>query len=371
MTLKIGEKIKNLRKQQDVTQEKLAAYLNISYQAVSKWENGTALPDITLIPQIANFFGVSADELLGMKDTEETEELKKFEEIYQENRQNGKIMDNIELSRKVIEKYPRNYQWLINLAYSLTGYCNSSEQIEYGKNHGFKEETIDICKRVLDDCTVDSIRHSAIQILCYTYSELGQKHEALNLADKMPDIYICKESLLTHIYDGEEQIKQCQENLLTNIDFCAGEIFFLVNCTSLKSELTVSEKIKYFEASVTLLKTILQDAQNCLYYSLRLKQLYIELSVLWCLTQDRKNAMKYLLLAEKCVADFDKCDNIGKVQYYNSLFVNRCSFNPKSMGKNYEYSEKELLLKILKERDEFDILRDLDEFKNLKNRLKA
>ena len=56
--LKIGDKIKSLRKAQDITQEKLAAYLNISYQAISKWENGTALPDITLVPKIANFFGV-------------------------------------------------------------------------------------------------------------------------------------------------------------------------------------------------------------------------------------------------------------------------------------------------------------------------
>jgi transcriptional regulator with XRE-family HTH domain len=67
--LKIGEKIKELRKAQDVTQEKLADYLNISYQAVSKWENGLALPDITLIPALAGFFGVSADYLLGI-DTE-------------------------------------------------------------------------------------------------------------------------------------------------------------------------------------------------------------------------------------------------------------------------------------------------------------
>ena len=40
--LKIGENIKELRKAQDVTQEKLAYYLNISYQAVSKWENGVS-----------------------------------------------------------------------------------------------------------------------------------------------------------------------------------------------------------------------------------------------------------------------------------------------------------------------------------------
>ena len=57
MMLKIGEKIKELRKAQDITQDKLASYLNISYQAISKWENGTALPDITIVPKIANFFG--------------------------------------------------------------------------------------------------------------------------------------------------------------------------------------------------------------------------------------------------------------------------------------------------------------------------
>lgn len=59
--LKTGQIIKDLRKKQDVTQEKLADYLNISYQAISKWENGTALPDITLIPKIANFFGVTTE----------------------------------------------------------------------------------------------------------------------------------------------------------------------------------------------------------------------------------------------------------------------------------------------------------------------
>lgn len=96
--LKIGDKIKSLRKAQDITQEKLAAYLNISYQAVSKWENGTALPDITLVPQIANFFGVSADELLCMKEIEET--LKEYEKIYRENNRLGKMFDNIVLRQR-------------------------------------------------------------------------------------------------------------------------------------------------------------------------------------------------------------------------------------------------------------------------------
>jgi DNA-binding XRE family transcriptional regulator len=48
-----------------VTQEKLAEALNISYQAVSKWENNAALPDLSLVVPLANFFGAPIDELFG------------------------------------------------------------------------------------------------------------------------------------------------------------------------------------------------------------------------------------------------------------------------------------------------------------------
>ena len=59
----IGEKIKELRKKNDFTQEKLADYLCVSYQAVSKWENAKAAPDITFLPIMADIFGCYIDEL--------------------------------------------------------------------------------------------------------------------------------------------------------------------------------------------------------------------------------------------------------------------------------------------------------------------
>ncbi len=58
----IGIKISELRKQKSITQEELAKALKISSQAVSKWENGGE-PDISLIPSIAEFFGVTIDSL--------------------------------------------------------------------------------------------------------------------------------------------------------------------------------------------------------------------------------------------------------------------------------------------------------------------
>lgn len=63
----IGDKIKLLRKLKDITQEELSDVLHISYQAISKWENGLAQPDISTIPVIANYFGVTIDELFDFK----------------------------------------------------------------------------------------------------------------------------------------------------------------------------------------------------------------------------------------------------------------------------------------------------------------
>lgn len=65
MSISIHDKIAQLRKAKGLTQAALAADLGVSSQAVSKWENGLSCPDIQLLPQIADYFGISTDELLG------------------------------------------------------------------------------------------------------------------------------------------------------------------------------------------------------------------------------------------------------------------------------------------------------------------
>lgn len=71
--MKIGENIRNARRRQDLTQEQLAEYLNLSVSAVSQWENGKTMPDIALLPALTQMLGVSADELLGI-DAEHTKQ---------------------------------------------------------------------------------------------------------------------------------------------------------------------------------------------------------------------------------------------------------------------------------------------------------
>ena len=61
----ISEKILGLRRERGITQDALAAALGVTYQAVSKWENALACPDVTMLPKIAEYFGISMAELFG------------------------------------------------------------------------------------------------------------------------------------------------------------------------------------------------------------------------------------------------------------------------------------------------------------------
>ena len=81
MKLTIGENIRKLRREKDMTQEKLAERLGVTYQSVSRWENGTAYPDMELLPAISDIFSVSVDELLGISESEKE---KRAEELCDE-----------------------------------------------------------------------------------------------------------------------------------------------------------------------------------------------------------------------------------------------------------------------------------------------
>ena len=62
--IRIGEKIRLLRKKSDVTQDRLAEHLGVTPQAVSRWESGVCYPDMNYLPAIADYFSVTMDDLL-------------------------------------------------------------------------------------------------------------------------------------------------------------------------------------------------------------------------------------------------------------------------------------------------------------------
>ena len=73
--MELNNKLRSLRTARGITQEQLAAEIGVTAQAVSKWERGATMPDISLLPDISVYFGVSIDELFGITEEKEYERI--------------------------------------------------------------------------------------------------------------------------------------------------------------------------------------------------------------------------------------------------------------------------------------------------------
>lgn len=134
MGMEIGKQIKNLRTEKGVTQEELANYLGISYQAVSKWENNVTSPDIQLLPLISVYFGITIDKLFEMPDKTHMERI--------ENMLNNERIINEEaftyaenFLHKILKDDSKNARayFLLAQLYNHKAKNNSERAAEYAK----------------------------------------------------------------------------------------------------------------------------------------------------------------------------------------------------------------------------------------------
>lgn len=115
----MGQIIRRLRKERNLTQEELAEQLGVTFQAVSKWENDTGMPDISQVVPIAHVFGVTTDVLFGTAGTDGDEEVATFiremERRISNKPENGisRFMHRkscCEDVQKMLTVYPNNYK---------------------------------------------------------------------------------------------------------------------------------------------------------------------------------------------------------------------------------------------------------------------
>ena len=111
-TLKLNETISFYRKKQGLTQGELAQALGVTNQSVSKWESGQCCPDITLIPQLADIFGISLDELFGKKANKNGAHVVPFadDDVYRVMVTQGNRIYSIheDLNKHICLRFPEN-----------------------------------------------------------------------------------------------------------------------------------------------------------------------------------------------------------------------------------------------------------------------
>ena len=209
--INIGENIKYLRKRKDITQEELAEHLGISFQSISKWERGEGYPDITMLPDLADFFNTSIDELLGADRISGGE----FSNLYvqaNEYEKKGDYNAAVELLKDTLKKYPNHHELTSKLASVLLLNNNLEDSKIYA------EKAIVLCERKLEGNISEKARASYRAELCFLYDNIGEHQKAIDLARKLPHVWESREVLWGELMEGQEYIDYLKRLICTVLE---------------------------------------------------------------------------------------------------------------------------------------------------------
>ena len=201
MEIRIGNKIKLLRKKNGLTQEQLAEKIGVSFQAVSKWENNIALPDITLLPVLADYFGVSTDEILSYNSAEKDRDVMDYARRSQKYRETNPNK-GWEILQEGLKKYPDNDILLCNLLYVMN----------YNENLGnYWDETLKIATKLINKTDSDEIRYDALRFLAYAYNAKGDTESAVAALEQIPEMYFTKLSEMAFVLEGKAKYEAAEK----------------------------------------------------------------------------------------------------------------------------------------------------------------
>ena len=293
MQLDLGQKIRELRRRDGRTQEALAEAIGVTSQAVSRWEANGGYPDMEMIPSIANYFGITIDELFGYHNDRESKIdtiISKIESFGIKSRGDDEWVDEcLAILREGLAEFPQNERLLITLADTLSeaGWRRHKEWLYYDdegfiqhnydvhKSNEYWSESIKICEYLVSNAADTSTVTRAIQILVLLYRNIGENEKAIAYAQKMPELEYCRENLLVAASDGKENAKYTGDFLLKLVGQFTSKLTYALmsNKHHYESDMPI-EKIK---GLIAIYDLIFDDGNMGLYHD-ELIRLYLYLS---------------------------------------------------------------------------------------------
>ena len=246
----IGQRIKDLRKKADLTQDRLADYLGVSAQAVSKWELGQTAPDLSLIAPLCRVLGVTADELLGLNEPdEETEALIEELRAYR-----GKITREMEERFPDLERQAAAHPTDLRLSYEVAAaeYWLPSRKKDQEEESRILADIEKRCHAVLDRTTDPSLRENANHLLADALIMAGRREEAMPYAEACSGA--SREFMILRCLEGEAWIRKQQ-------NFVYGALNKLLNMLNARTD-----HLPSLEMIEKIIRTVFPDGNYLGYY---------------------------------------------------------------------------------------------------------
>jgi len=222
MQIYFGESLRRLRRERGLTQEALAQQLNVSFQTISNWERDESWPDLSMLPVIASFFGVTTDTLLAVDKAGGERRLQEIIDAYDAHKPNTS-REHMPVLKAALADYPTDYRLWVRymeaMLYNSGGGLKCSQETQ--------REAREIYENIDAHCTNDRIRMWAKRLFVMHLHSIAQplepggplgrpelQAEAEAILAEMPDLRACREHVATMVsLPGEDHLRAVQGEL--------------------------------------------------------------------------------------------------------------------------------------------------------------
>ena len=149
--LHFSENITRLRQAQGLTQEVLADHIGVTKASVSKWERGQSLPDAPVLAELASFFGVTLDELVGYEPQLGREQIRRIYRELAEDFAKKPFAEVMAVCRRYIRRYGSCWPFLLQMAGLLLNHAPLAPTPE--ERRDALDEAESLCRRVRERCS--------------------------------------------------------------------------------------------------------------------------------------------------------------------------------------------------------------------------
>lgn len=194
MQVRIGARLRALRHKKGLTQEQLAEAFGVSAQAVSRWENDTAYPDIALLPGLAIFFDTSTDSIMGMDELRNADMQARLHGEVNRLVTAGDAAGAAALIREALRIYPDDAGLLMTLG----------ETLAHLDEPAARDEAIRVEERVLShgDISMKARCTTAVNLI-YLYKCAGRGADAAKMLRALPHIWESRELMQGEVGDED------------------------------------------------------------------------------------------------------------------------------------------------------------------------
>lgn len=337
---KMGEIIAQKRKEVGMTQAELAEYIGVSKPAVSKWESGYSLPDITLLPVLASFFDISIDELMGHQPQMNEKNIDLIHEKLIKNLSESPTDTVFSECRTYINKYYFCWQLILKMSRFLYNHYTLSTEPQEVLN-----EIIRYTKRIYDHCDDSIIAKKAKYLNACCLIHLNELDNAQKILEDLIEPVTNVPVLLAFIYN-EQGKKSDAEKIIT--DFIEQNLQLIFTAIPSACIYTDDSNAEFRIQKYSELFNLFEAEKNYPEYLLRF---YYALSIMYCNMKNKRSALEYLCKFTNLLENKVLCEQSNEKQFSRKMIL-------------------ETTLNFTSENQAFELLHKEEQYHEIKNKLK-